>query len=150
VTADDVLDVIYSASSLLDEERFDDWLELCDEGFSYRINTYSDELRRPMIWLHKQRDELVHLFANINRHERHTGRLRRHVSMVRVEKSEREPLPVRSEVAVYHTELNGVTQLFAIGSYHDSLVRRDGALKLAKREVKLHTRRLPFGPHVVI
>lgn len=147
---DDVTDLIYRSSSLLDEENFAGWLALCDADFRYRIMTYSDELRRNMIWLDKERQDLVHLFENVNQHERYTGRLRRHISMLRVENTHGGALSVRSEVAVYHTELNGVTQLYAIGTYHDGLVRADGGLRLALREVELHTRRVPFGPHVLI
>ena len=147
---DNITDLVYRSSSLLDEEDFEGWLALCDAGFKYRIVTYSDELRREMIWLDKERQDLVHLFENVNQHERYTGRLRRHVSMLRPDNTRGGVLSVRSEVAVYHTELNGVTQLYAIGTYRDGLVRTDGGLRLASREVNLHTRRLPFGPHVLI
>lgn len=146
----EIVELVYRTSSLLDDENFDAWLQLCDEGFRYRITAYSDELRRPMVWLDKQRNDLLPLFANINRHERYTGHLRRHVSMTRIERASESATSVRSEVAIYHTELNGLTQLYAIGSYHDEIVGRNGGLKLLKREVELHTRRVPFGPHVLL
>jgi 3-phenylpropionate/cinnamic acid dioxygenase small subunit len=145
---DKVIDLIYDSCALLDQERFDEWLALCGPQFTYRITTYSDELSRMMTWMDQDKPGMAHIFANANKHERYTGRLRRHVSMLRVTAGRGDVAEVKSAVAVYHTELNGVSELYAIGAYHDQVQRSDGALLLARREVVLDTRRLAFGPHV--
>ena len=146
--SDEMFELIYDASALLDEERFDDWLELCAPGFTYQISTFSDELRRRMVWMDQDRDGLAHLFANVNRHERYTGRLRRHVSMSRRIGDTGDAETFTSAVAIYHTDLNGVTQLYATGRYHDRIVRQAGKPCLLRREIDLDTRRLAFGPHL--
>src|SRR5262249_32031475 len=45
-----IRDVIYRACLLLDHEKFGEWLALCAPEFSYRITTYSPEIRRQMTW----------------------------------------------------------------------------------------------------
>lgn len=147
---DEVIDLIYSSCALLDEERFDEWLKLCAHEFSYLITTYSDELGRHMTWMNQDKSGMAHVFENVRNHERYTGRLRRHVTMLRVTTDEAKRASVQSAVAVYHTESNGVSQLYAIGSYHDEVKNIEGQLLLVKREVVLDTRRLAFGSHVPV
>jgi methanesulfonate monooxygenase small subunit len=36
-----VRDTIYRATIMLDDQRFEDWLELCDESFHYAIKSWS-------------------------------------------------------------------------------------------------------------
>jgi 3-phenylpropionate/cinnamic acid dioxygenase small subunit len=146
--ADDILALIYDASALLDEERFDDWLALTAPDFTYMISTHSDELKKRMVWMDQDHAGLKHLFTNVNRHERYTGRLRRHVAMTRKAGAEQGAELYTSAVAIYHTELNGVTQLYGTGRYHDRIVRIDGIPRLLRREIDLDTRRLAFGPHL--
>ena len=146
---DRLTDVIYDASVLLDDERFDDWLALCAGEFEYRIVTYSDELGKSMTWMQRDKAGMAHIFANVKSHERYTGKLRRHVSMPRVT-TDGDKAAVSTAVAVYHTETNGVTQLYATGLYRDVLKELEGRVLFVERQVNLDTRRLPFGSHVPI
>jgi methanesulfonate monooxygenase small subunit len=146
---DAITDLIYDASRLLDDEHFDEWLNLCAPDFGYRITTFSDELGKAMTWMQQDKAGMAHVFSNVKSHERYTGRLRRHVSMPRV-RADGGVAAVTSAVAVYHTETNGVTQLYAIGLYRDLVKEIDGRVLFAQREVNLDTRRLPFGSHVPI
>ena len=41
-----VKDSIYRSCLLMDDERWSDWLELCDDGFYYKITAYSPEIRK--------------------------------------------------------------------------------------------------------
>jgi methanesulfonate monooxygenase small subunit len=143
--------LIYTGCRLLDEERFEEWLKLCQPGFTFRITAFSDELAKQVVWMRQDRAGLATIFANVKRQERHTGRLRRHVCMVALEEASANGTAlVRSSLAVYHTELNGVTQLYAIGNYCDKVIAEGDVLRLAEREVALDTRRLAFGPHLPI
>lgn len=144
-----IIELIYDASSLLDEENFDQWLELCSSDFGYRITAFSDELGKPMTWMQQDKSGMAHVFSNVRNHERYSGRLRRHVSMPRISING-EVASVASVVAVYHTETNGATQLYAIARYRDVVKEITGRMFLAEREVYLDTRRLPFGSHVPI
>lgn len=147
---EDVTDLIYDSCALLDVELFDDWLNLCANEFAYLITTYSDELGKEMIWMTQDKSGMAHVFGNVKNHERYTGKLRRHLSMPRIKVSNEKLVSVSSPVAVYHTETNGVSQLYAIGSYRDVVQESQGRLLLARREVVLDTRRLVFGSHVPI
>ncbi|MBN9427360.1 MAG: hypothetical protein J0H09_12715 [Burkholderiales bacterium] len=140
---------LYRNAELLDQERFDDWLAQCAENFHYRITTFSDELGRQMDWMDKDKAGMTQVLTNANKHERYTGRLRRHLSMPRIDvEPGGQGLHVSTALATYHTEVNGVTSLYAIGSYIDEIREIDGRFALASRVVQLDTRRLAFGPHV--
>lgn len=150
MTKDDVIETIYRTCELLDRENFDEWLDLCGTEFKYLITTFSDELGHEMTWMVQDKPGMAHVFSNVENHERYTGKLRRHVSMARVVLHDARRASVESAVAVYHTELNGVSQLYAIGTYKDEIHDIDGRLRLVSRHVVLDTRRLPFGPHVPV
>lgn len=142
--------LLYQVSQLMDEEQFDKFLKLCDTEFTYTISTYSDELGKRMVWFHKDKDGLSHALKAANRHERYTGRLRRHVGMVQVVGTKGDLKQTESMVSIFHTELNGVTRLYAIGKYCDQVKDGEDGAILVSREVKLDTRRLEFGPHVPV
>lgn len=150
MSKDDLLNLVYDSCELLDAENFEAWLNLCAEEFKYQIRTYSDELGKEMIWMNQDKAGMAHLFKNVKNHERYTGRLRRQVTMARVRSADAQSVTVSSAVAVYHTEINGVTQLYAIGTYKDRVRQAQGGLQLVGREVVLETRRLAFGSHVPV
>ena len=56
-------DLIYGGVSLLDERRWDDWLELTTRDFRYQIGAYSPEIRKEMTWLEHDREGLRTQFA---------------------------------------------------------------------------------------
>ncbi len=147
---DDLLNLVYDSCELLDAENFDAWLNLCAEEFKYQIRTYSDELGKDMVWMNQDKAGMAHIFKNVRNHERYTGRLRRQITMTRIRSADSQSATVSSAVVVYHTEINGVTQLYAIGTYKDQLKQAQGGLQLVGREVVLETRRLAFGSHVPV
>ena len=44
-----VRDTIYSSALALDDQRWHDWLRLCDPAFDYAIRSFSPEINRDMI-----------------------------------------------------------------------------------------------------
>lgn len=147
---DNLLDLVYDSCELLDAENFDAWLDLCAEEFKYQIRTFSDELGKEMVWMNQDKAGMAHIFKNVKNHERYTGRLRRQATMTRIRAVDAQLATVSSAIAVYHTEINGITQLYAIGTYKDQLKQTPGGLQLVSREVVLETRRLAFGSHVPV
>lgn len=143
-------ELLYKSTRLIDDENFGDFLELCDPEFTYTISTFSDELGTEMIWWHKDKEGMAHAVSNADNHERYTGTLRRHVSMVRVLGSDNDRHDVESAVAVYHTEVNGVTTLYAVGLYNDKISVLGETARFLKREAVLDTRRLTHGPHIPV
>ena len=150
VDRDRIADLIYDSCALLDEERFDEYIALCTPEFTYRITAYSEELRKPMEWMFKSRDNLLELLKGVETHEVAVAHLRRVASMIRIGAAENGIVPVRSTVTVYHTWYDGDTRLFAIGSYNDEVTTDGDTPRLAKREVTLDTRRLASGSHIPI
>ena len=140
--------IIVEASSLLDEERFEDWISLCAPEFEYKITAFSDELGTKMHWMHQGRDALANLLANVRFHERNPGRIRRHLGAMRLIETGDAHARTESSVTLWHTDEQGTTQLFAVGKYIDQFVATDSTVLFANREVALDTRRLPFGSHV--
>ena len=143
-------DLVYRSCSLLDDERYDDWLELLAPGFRYRITAYSPEIRKAMTWLDHDADELRSLFDNLPSHVRVLGTYRRQVGVFEEVSRDGNATGLRSSVVVYHTDLKGASRLFALARYHDTVTAVDGTHLLAAREVRLDTRQLDFGPHVII
>ena len=124
---------------LLDEERFDDYLDICTSDFRYAIKTYSAEIRREMTWLSTTREQLADLFAGLPEHVRSGDVLHRQAVIEDLEIVGGEA-STRAAVTIHRTDVHGLTRLFAVGRYHDR-VRIDGNRPLLReRTVRLQTR----------
>ena len=133
----------------LDDGDFSAHLALCVQDYTYRIKVWSPELRKDMIWLEHDRDGLAGLFETLPEHLQRSGRLSRHVSTAAIEADSRTgAYIVVSNLIVHHTDLDGRTQVLAVGRYNDTVVQVDGAVMLSTREVVLETRDLGIGLHV--
>jgi methanesulfonate monooxygenase small subunit len=135
----------------LDEERFDDFIALCSPEFTYRITAYSPEIRKELVWMDHDRDELTTLFANLPEHIRMQGSFMRQVSAGSATMKDQTTGLVKavSPVAIFFTDIEGVTRLYAVGRYNDVVTNtQDGHPFLRSREMRLHTRDLSPGCHV--
>jgi methanesulfonate monooxygenase small subunit len=151
--------LIYRAALLLDAERFADWLALCAPDFTYRIQTYSPEIRKQMTWLQHDLKGLRTMIEMLPRHNTDHGQLSRHVSVYAVELEEGGAVATAiSSFLCHRTMLDGInahldageTQLFLVGKYYDRF-RWDGGQPLfIDRTVFLDTRRLDKGSHYPI
>ena len=154
-----IQDVIYRACLLLDAEKFAEWLGLCAPDFSYRITTYSPEIRKPMTWYEQDVPGLKGMIEMLPKHNTDHGRLTRHVTVysVDVDRSQNEATAT-SSFACYRTMLDGInshlnsgeTQLFLIGKYYDRLRLGEHGPRFVERNVVLDTRRLDKGSHYPI
>jgi methanesulfonate monooxygenase subunit beta len=154
-----VAEVIYRACLLLDDQKFLQWLGLCAPDFSYRITTYSPEIRKWMTWYEQDVPGLTGMIEMLPRHNTDHGRLTRHVTVysVDVDRSKGEA-QATSSFACYRTMLDGInshidagdTQLFLIGKYHDRLRIGAEGPRFVERNVVLDTRRLDKGSHYPI
>lgn len=131
----------------LDDADFDGFLALCTEDIGYRIEVWSPELRQNMIWLEHDKEGLRALFDALPEHLTRPGRLARHATVMTVNENE-TGFDCVSTLAVYHTDVDGRSQVLAIGRYRDRIVKRDSTLLLADRTVVLETRDLGVGLHV--
>lgn len=151
-----VKDTIYKACMLLDEQRWSDWLALCDERFTYSIKAYSPEIRYDMTYFQADRPHLQSMTDMLPKHNTDHSPFTRHatVYVVEVDESRKSATAVTSLV-VYQNMLDGINShidagenhLFLIGKYHDTFRLNGGAPKFLAREVRLETRRLDKGSH---
>lgn len=140
--------------ALLDEERFTEWLALCAPSMRYRIEAHSPEIRRDMTWLDLDHAGLAQLFSNLRMHERDTGALFRHPSLIEISgDSAGGCIQAITSVLVLRISPLGEPQLFCAARYHDSIELDGDAARLAARTVRLASRVFPSdsgGSHVPI
>lgn len=145
-----IAELVYQCCLLLDDKDFKGFLDLCDEQFRYTIVTHSPEIRRDMIWLDHDRNGMQTLLTQLPRHNSDHSPLTRHVTVYKIEADEaRKDANVISALQVFKTDLDGgVTSLFAVGRYLDTVRFNGGKPLLARRVVKLDTRMLGIGYHI--
>lgn len=144
-----VANLLQASCSLLDGEKFSDWLSLCTDEFSYRIVAYSEELRKEMTWLEHTKDEMRALFEALPEHQRYPGKFLRQVAVPALRKSpDAQEVHAISTLLVVHTDLEGASELYAAGRYRDRISLAGDEPLLVERVVELDTRMLPFGAHV--
>ena len=145
-----VQDLVYQSCILLDATRYDEWLELLAPDFRYRVVAYSEEIRKEMVWLDHDSAELKGLFKNLSSHVRVLGTYRRQVGVFEEVDRNGDTIEINSSVVIYHTTPVGRSKLFALAHYNDVAVTNGEAPRLQRRTVRLETRQLDFGPHVII
>lgn len=142
--------LIYRSCMTLDAADFDGYIDLCDDGFRYRISAYSPEIRKDMVWLEHDKDGMSTLFKQLPRHNSDHSPLSRHATIYNIEFSDGDKeADVVSFLQVFRTALDGgQTELYAVGKMYDKVRLNGSAGKLVKREIKLDTRQLGIGHHV--
>lgn len=151
-------ELIYDGCLALNAEDWAGFLGLCEpQGFRYRITNYSPEIRRTQCWMDRDFKGLKSVIDLLPRHNTDHSPLTRHAIVYKVLS---EPgtgeLRVRSQLAIYRTELDGAnshfdsgrTQLWAIGRYEDRIGAKGGAMRLLERNVVLDSRQIGTGSHL--
>lgn len=149
--ADDELRALIHRSCLcLDDSDWAGYLDLCAADFGYRITTYSPELRKEMVWLEQDRAGMTDLFGNLENHVTLNGRFLRHANVALIERDDESTAQVTTTLLLVHTDLEGVSKLFAAGRYNDVIDTSAKRPLLQKREARLDTRDLGGGTHFPI
>jgi len=151
-----VRSAVYRACVLLDDEKWTDWLHLCDqEKFEYEIGAWSPEIRKDMIYFSGDWDHLKKMTDMLDKHNTDHSPLRRHATVYTIDDNGDGTYKVVSALAVYQNLLDGInshidageSHLFLIGRYIDTVKIEDGKAVFLKRKVDLDTRRLDKGSH---
>lgn len=146
---DDVKAVVYRSCLALDDERFDDYLGLCAPDFQYRVTAYSPELRQEMVWLDHNREQMANLLEGVDNHHRLPGRFTRQANVYLVERDAGNgDATVTTSLVVMYTDVEGVSKVYAVGRYVDTIGVAGDRPLLTSREVRLETRELGPGSHV--
>jgi methanesulfonate monooxygenase small subunit len=151
-----VRETIFRATLCLDDQKWDDWLDMCDPEFHYAIKAFSPEINVDMTYLQGTKKDLATLIKLLPKHNTDHSPLRRHTSVYLVDVAEdgRTATAVSSFV-VYQNMLDGAnshvdsgeSRLFLVGKYYDTLKLENGHAFFLKREVRLDNRRLDKGSH---
>ena len=148
--------LIYRATVMLDDQKWEDWLGLCDERFHYAIKAWSPEINYDMTYLQLDRAALVNLVKLLPKHNTDHSQLRRHTTVYTVDVAEDgKSAKAVSSLLVHQNLLDGVnshidageSRLFLIGKYHDVVSLENGKARFLSREVRLDSRRLDKGSH---
>lgn len=151
-----VRDTIYRTTIMLDSQKWDDWLPLCDDKFHYAIKSWSPEINRDMIYLQLDRNGLASMIKLLPKHNTDHSALTRHTSVYTVETADGgKSAKAVSSVIIYQTLLDGInshvdageSRLFLVGKYLDTFSIGDGGAKFLTREVRIENRRLDKGSH---
>lgn len=154
--SEDVKNTIYEACIALNDQKWMDWIELCDESFQYAIKAYSPEIQYEMTYLGGDKAHMQSLVEMLPKHNSDNSPLTRHCVVYRVNVADDgKSASARSSVAVYQTLLDGIdshvdagqSNLFIVGSYRDEFSIDGDQVKFTKRDVQLDTRRLDKGTH---
>ncbi|MDR4305478.1 nuclear transport factor 2 family protein [Chelatococcus sambhunathii] len=154
--ADAVRDTIYRATILLDSQEWNNWLELCDESFSYDIKSWSPEINYDMTYLHASRKDMEALIRLLPKHNTDHSPLTRHTSVYTVDVGDNgETASAVSGFIVFQHLLDGTnshidsgeSRLFLVGKYLDTFKIVDGRAMFTSRIARLENRRLDKGSH---
>ncbi len=151
-----VKDAIYRACLLLDDQKWDEWLDLCDGDFHYAVKAFSPEINYDMTYYSGSRDELATMTRLLPKHNTDHSPLKRHTTVYSVDVDEDgKTATAVTSLVVYQNMLDGVnsrldsgeSNLFLVGKYLDKLKIENGEARFVEREVRLDTRRLDKGSH---
>lgn len=154
--ANAVRDTIYTACLLLDEQKWNEWLDLCEEDFQYAIKGYSPEIRYDVTYYANDRKNLAAMVETLPKHNTDHSPLKRHATVYSVDvDGEGKTATAVTSVVVYQTLFDGInshidageSRLFLVGKYLDKFRINGGEPKFVEREVRLGTRRFDKGSH---
>ena len=131
---------------LLDTAQYDDWLALFTEASLYQImprENLDAGFAASLIYCRSKdmlRDRITSL-RDVNKYNIHTTR--HIIGRSRIGAPAEGRIPAMTPFAVYQTDQEGVSQLFAVGAYDSLLSRQGGALQLDSQIVQLDTFSVP-------
>lgn len=139
---------IQRAAAALDAEQLPQWLEQFDDPDGvYEISAFSTELRRQLAWWRQELPSLRKTLSEVPRHVRDPAR-RLRVLGIPLLSVEGDLAHAQTSVAIYRTLPTGETSLFAVGRYHDDLVRTAGGWRFRVHRLHLDTRVLDAFTHL--
>lgn len=153
----DLEEVIYTGCLHLDRLQFPAWFELTAPDLRYRIQAYSPDIRKEMTWLDHDRKGLSAMLDILPKHHVDGAQWLRHAVLYTAAPDGDDRARAVTSLAIYHTVVDvgdahldgGSSRLFAVGRYHDQFRLEGGRWLLVERTVKLETRQLGIGSHLI-
>lgn len=146
-----VQEFLYHEAELLDRRRFQDWLELLADDFTYKMPTRHtvywaslddefDDLSTGMLYFDETKETMTTRVAKIETNtawaEVPPSRTRRLITNVRVKSDDGNEIAVESYFYVYKSRLEKVEDVY-IGERRDVLRRSQGSFQLVSRLIHL-------------
>lgn len=132
-------DLLYLEAELLDQAKFDEWLQLLTEDATYHIPATDVPDGSPRNSLFLVADDRLRINARVRRlksEDAHVeyprSRTNRMISNVRVVEQSEDSILVRSNFIVNRMRYGQMDTY--VGKYEHRLVERDGKLKIAARK----------------
>jgi 3-phenylpropionate/cinnamic acid dioxygenase small subunit len=141
--------LIQRTAMLLDQEKFDAWVELFEPEGIYEISAYSTEIRRWMTWQLSDRETLANLLKEVDEHVRDPAR-RRHIIGIPHICIDGERGEATSHFTLFRTSPDGQSSLYMVGCYEDRLLKRAGVWQYAVHKVIVDTRMLDSFTHTPV
>jgi 3-phenylpropionate/cinnamic acid dioxygenase small subunit len=147
----EVEDFLYHEAELLDERRYEDWLELFADDVRYwmpmRRNVPADELEREFTregadvnWFDEGKDTLTRrvkqILTGVHWAEQPPSRICHMVSNVQILDAGADEVRVKSRFLLYRNRVETETD-FLVGKREDVLRRANGGFKIARRKIIL-------------
>jgi anthranilate 1,2-dioxygenase small subunit len=132
--------------ALLDLGRYDDWLGLFAADCSYSVvprENYDSGLPVALIFCDSRAmlEDRIQALREANKYNIHSDR--HIIGLPRIVAEEAGAIDIEAPFAVYQTDQEGDTALFATGLYRDHLENADGVLRIAGKLVVLDTSAVP-------
>lgn len=141
--------LIQRAAMLLDDEKFDAWIELFDAKGTYELSAYSTEIRKWMTWQLSDRDTLDRLLKEVNEHVRDPAK-RCHVVGIPLVRIDGDHAEATSHFSLFRTSPDGVSSLYMVGSYQDQLIKRGREWLYVSHKAIADTRVLDSFTHIPV
>ena len=147
----EVEDFLYHEAELLDERRYEEWLDLFTDDARYwmpmRRNVPADELEREFTregtdvnWFDEGKDTLTRrvkqIRTGVHWAEQPPSRICHMVSNVQVLEAGADEVRVKSRFLLYRNRVETETD-FLVGKREDVLRRVDGGFRIARRKIVL-------------
>ena len=141
-----ILDLLAEYGGLLDAAQYDDWLGLFAAECRYQVvprENFEEGLPAGLIFCDSRRmlEDRIMALREANKYNIHTDR--HLIGLPRLTGRKQTALLVEVPFAVYQTDQEGETRLFATGLYRDRLEPAEGGLKIADKLVLLDTFAVP-------
>jgi 3-phenylpropionate/cinnamic acid dioxygenase small subunit len=147
----EVEDFLYREAELLDERRYDEWLDLLAEDVHYwmpmRRNVPAEELAREFTrdgldvnWFDEGKDTLTRrvkqIATGVHWAEQPPSRICHMVSNVQILEQHGDEISVKSRFLIYRNRVETETDVL-VGKREDLLRREAGGLRIARRKIIL-------------
>jgi len=139
-------DLLADYGALIDAAQYEEWLALFADECSYRVvprENYERGLPAALIFCDSRAmlEDRIRALREANKYNIHTDR---HViGLPRVLETEDRKHLIEAPFALFQTDQEGETRLFATGLYRDRLISTQGGIKIRDKLILLDTFAVP-------